>query len=70
MKTGGAASPRSIAGLGSILALLGLHFWTSSVAKIQETSPQLLQVYTRSAFYGIIIVGLLFGCYVISRAMD
>ena len=69
MKTGFVAL-RAIAGLGSILAFVVLYFSTNAVAKIQETGPQLLQLYTRLAFHGIVIVGLLFACYVISRALD
>lgn len=51
----------------ALFALLSLLSWTETAAGVQETGPQILQVYTRSAFYGIVIIGLLFGVYALRR---
>ncbi len=61
---------RAFAGLGAIPTLFLLYRWTEATARIQESGPQLLQVYTRSAFYGVVVVGTLLALYVLSRVLD
>ena len=61
---------RIIAGLATLPVFYILSTWTERTASAQTSGPQLLQVYTRSAFYGIIVVGVLFAIYVATRWID
>jgi hypothetical protein len=61
---------RGLTGFLSVVAFISLYLWTNALAKVQESGPQLLQVYTRASFYGIFIIGLAFGIYIFTRASD
>lgn len=58
---------RVVAGIVCILLLVLLLGWTEELASAQETGPQILQVYTRSAFYAVCIIGVTFGVYALTR---
>lgn len=61
---------RFVSGVVSVILLTLLFTWTERTAEIQTSGPQILQVYTRSAFYGIVLIGIVFGVYVLTRAGD
>lgn len=61
---------RGLSGGLALVSFLWLYLSTELLASQQETGPQLLQVYTRSAFYAVIVVGLLFSIYVLTRKVD
>lgn len=61
------SSARVVAGIVCILLLVLLLGWTEELASAQKTGPQILQVYTRSAFYAVCIIGVTFGVYALTR---